>query len=89
MEFILYTVAALLLYGVSDYILNSIEIKLGKRLPNRSLVFFVIITILAVSSFSVIRLMYQGSEPVPATGKGQVEQASLTKESASQAASPK
>lgn len=62
MELILYTLAALLLYVISDYILNTIEIKLQKRLPNRSLVFFVIISILAVSSFSVIRMIYTGED---------------------------
>jgi len=59
MEMIYYTLAALVLYGVSDYILNSIEIKLEKRLPNRSLVFFVIIAVLALSSFTVIRMVYE------------------------------
>lgn len=55
MEMIYYTIAALILYGVSDYILNSIEIKLGKRLPNRSFIFLIIITILSLVSFSLIR----------------------------------
>jgi predicted PurR-regulated permease PerM len=64
MQFILYTLAALLLYGISDYILNTIEIRLQKRLPNRSLVFFVIISILAVSSFSVISMIYKGEDSI-------------------------
>ena len=59
MEFIVYTIAGLLLYGISDYILNTIEIRLQKRLPNRSLIFFVIISVLAVSSFSVINMIYR------------------------------
>lgn len=58
MEMIYYTVAALVLYGVSDYILNSIEIKMGKRLPHRSFYFLIIITILSLVSFSVIRTIY-------------------------------
>lgn len=55
MEMLYYTLAAIILYVVSDYILNSIEFRMGKRLPNRSFVFFIIITILALVSFSVIR----------------------------------
>ena len=58
MEMVYYTIAALLLYGISDYILNTIEIKLEKRLPNRSLIFFAIISILAVASFSIIQAIY-------------------------------
>jgi len=63
MEFIYYTIAALLLYGISDYILNTIEIRMGKRLPNRSLVFLVIITILSISSFSLIQTIFEKPEP--------------------------
>ncbi len=58
MEMIYYTVVAVLLYMISDWILNRIEIHLGKRLPNRSLIFFVIILILSVSSFSLISALY-------------------------------
>jgi hypothetical protein len=71
MEFILYTMAGLLLYGISDYILNTIELRLQKRLPNRSLVFFVIISILAVSSFSVIRMIYKGEDKVQTDNNNQ------------------
>ena len=70
MEFILYTLAGLLLYAVSDYILNVFEIRLQKRLANRSLVFFAIISVLAVSSFSVIRMLYENNHTKdPATVK--------------------
>ena len=33
MEMIYYTIAAVVLYLLSDFILNSIEIRMGKRLP--------------------------------------------------------
>lgn len=58
MELIYYTIAALVLYGVSDYILNTIEIRMGKRLPNRSFIFLIIITILALTSFSLIKAIF-------------------------------
>jgi len=51
---ILYTVAAILLYLLSDWILNQIESKRGKRFEHRSLIFFAIILVLALSSFSLI-----------------------------------
>jgi len=79
MEMILYTIAALLLYAVSDYILNTIEIKLQKRLPNRSLVFFVIIAVLSVSSFAIIRItVYKESDTTQATTGSQDKSASTT-----------
>ena len=62
MEMIYYTIAAVVLYLVSDYILNTIEIKMGKRLPNRSFFFLIIITILAMVSFSFVRAI---SGPLP------------------------
>lgn len=55
MEMIYYTIAAVALYFVSDFILNRIEIKMGKRLPSRSFYFLIIITILAMVSFSFVR----------------------------------
>jgi predicted PurR-regulated permease PerM len=74
MEMIYYTIAALLLYGVSDYILNTIEIKLEKRLPNRSLIFFAIISILAVASFSIIQAIYPKSAAVQTSDNAPVQQ---------------
>lgn len=68
MELIAYTVVAVILYMASDYILNTIEIRMGKRLPNRSLIFLVIISILAVSSFSILRAVLDKPKPAePAT----------------------
>ena len=55
MEMLYYTIAAVVLYFVSDYILNTIEMKMGKRLPSRSFFFLIIITILAMVSFSFVR----------------------------------
>jgi hypothetical protein len=57
MEFIYFTTAGLVLYFGSDWILNRIEEARGKRFPHRSLVFFVIISILAVSSFAMIEYL--------------------------------
>ena len=54
MEFVYYTVAGITLYLVSDWILNRIEISRGARLEHRSMVFFVIILVLAVVTFRII-----------------------------------
>jgi len=66
MEMVYFTVAAVVLYVVSDWILNQIEIKQGARMENRSLVFFVIIGVLSVISFYIIQTLYPKTEtPVP------------------------
>jgi len=67
MEMIYYTVTAVLLYLVSDWILNRIEIYRGQRLPYRSLIFFVIILILSVTSFSLISAFYQKQDAALST----------------------
>ncbi|MCP4187625.1 MAG: hypothetical protein GY763_08505 [Gammaproteobacteria bacterium] len=57
MQFVYFTITAVLLYVFSDWLLRQIEAKRGKPLPNRSLVFLVIIMVLAVGSFKVIELL--------------------------------
>ena len=54
MAYLYYTVAAILLYLLSDWILNKVEQRAGKRLKYRSVIFFVIIMVLAVSTFEMI-----------------------------------
>jgi len=57
MEFVYYTLAGLILYALSDWILGQIETRRGKRFEQRSLIFFVIILVLALSSFKAIELI--------------------------------
>jgi len=73
MELIYYTLAALVLYGVSDYILNTIEVRMGKRLPNRSFIFLIIITILAMVSFTFIRTIFAPLESTQQTTQTQTK----------------
>ena len=54
MAYIYYTITAVLLYLLSDWILNKIETYYGKRFEYRSVIFFVIIMVLAVGSFEMI-----------------------------------
>lgn len=56
MESIYFTLTAVILYVASDWALQRVEVALGRRLQNRSLVFFAILLGLAVISFSLIRL---------------------------------
>jgi len=79
MEMIYFTLAAIVLYLVSDKIVNLIEQKRGERLQNRSILFFAIILALSIVMFNAIQYFYRGVElednqtltPVPATNKTQ------------------
>ena len=55
MSAIWFTIVAIILYVVSDWILERVEVAKGKRLEHRSLVFFVILLTLAVTTFAVIQ----------------------------------
>lgn len=61
MEIILFTLVAIGLYLVSDWIVQRIEIAAGRRLEHRSLLFFALIAILAVTTFSLIRTYTSGA----------------------------
>ena len=55
METVYFTLVAIALYFVSDWLLVRLETHLGRRLEHRSLVFFAIILALALVSFALIR----------------------------------
>ena len=58
MQYVYYTIAAIVLYFLSDWILLKIEQVRGKQFEQqRSLVFLVIIMILAVGSFKAIEML--------------------------------
>lgn len=54
MSIIWFTLVAVVLYLVSDWILERIELSAGKRFEHRTLVFFAIILTLALITFSLI-----------------------------------
>ena len=56
-EIAAYTLMGIILYFGSDWILVQIEKAAGRQFENRNMVFFVIILILALSSFAVIRTL--------------------------------
>ena len=57
MDIILFTVVGIALYFVSDWIVQRIEIMRGAPLPNRTIVFFAIILVLALVSFQLIQIL--------------------------------
>jgi len=60
MQYVAYTITAIVLYLFSDWALNRIEVSRGKRFENRSVIFFAIIMVLAIGSFKIIeRLLGQ------------------------------
>ncbi len=50
-----FTLVAIVLYVVSDRILDRIEVAVGRRFEYRSLIFFVILLTLALATFTLIR----------------------------------
>jgi hypothetical protein len=58
MQYVYYTLAAIFLYFLSDWILLKIEQKRGKQFEQqRSLVFLIIIMVLALGTFKAIELL--------------------------------
>ena len=60
MEAVYFTVVAIALYLLSDWLLVRIEAAAGRVLEHRSLIFFAILMALALTSFWLIRL-YTGN----------------------------
>jgi len=52
---IYFTIVAIVLYFVSDWLLQRVEVAAGKRFEHRSLIFFVILLTLALITFSIIQ----------------------------------
>ncbi len=61
MEFVYYTLAGLILYFVSDWILRKVEEMRGEAFEQRTLIFFVIILVLALTTFKAIETLMASS----------------------------
>ncbi len=57
MEIVWFTLVAVMLYLVSDWILDRIEMARGERLAKRNVVFFVIIGVLSLVVFQIAQLV--------------------------------
>ena len=54
-DLIIFTLNAIVIYLLSDWIVRTIESKKGEVLKQRQVVFFVIFLTLALSSFALLR----------------------------------
>ena len=62
MQILLFTIVAVALYFLTDWLLRTIEQYRGEPLPHRGLIYFAIIFVLAVTSFEIIqRVLQSGS----------------------------
>jgi len=61
MNIILFTIVAVLLYFVSDWIVQRIELAAGRRLEHRTLLFFAVISVLAVATFALLESRLSGA----------------------------
>ena len=61
MSIVYFTIVAIILYVAADWLLERVEIAMGRRLEHRSLVFFVILLTLALTSFSLIQYYTGGT----------------------------
>ena len=61
MEILYYTLTAIALYFLSDWLLDRIEAAMGRRLPRRNLVFFAIILVLALVVSQVVTMLAPGA----------------------------
>lgn len=59
MEFVYFTLVAIILYLLASRILIWIEDYLGRTLEQRSVVFFGLLLVMAVASFAVIRSLVE------------------------------
>jgi len=57
MEILYYTVTAIVLYFVADWLLDRLEIAFGRRFEYRSLIFFFIIVALALMTSQLARFL--------------------------------
>lgn len=55
MQIVLFTVVAVVLYLAADRILDALERRAGRRFENRSLLFFAILLVLAVVTFTLVQ----------------------------------
>jgi hypothetical protein len=59
-QIVYFTLVAAILYLFSNWLVNRIEIVAGRRFQYRSLLFFAILLVLALISFSLIQI-YTGN----------------------------
>jgi predicted PurR-regulated permease PerM len=58
METIIFLLTSIILYFISDWILHRIEKWRGERFTDRTLIFFIIIFVLATGVFALFRQIF-------------------------------
>ena len=61
MSVVYFTIVAIILYVAADWLLERVEVAAGRRLEHRSLIFFVSLLTLALTSFSLIQYYAGGA----------------------------
>jgi len=56
-EILLFTLVAIVIYLVSDWIIRMIEARRGEVLKNRQVIFFAIFLVIAMVSFRMLRIL--------------------------------
>lgn len=64
MEIVLFTLNAIVVYVVSDWIVRAIERRRGAVMEQRQAVFFVVFLVLILVSFQMLRHLRAGATPV-------------------------
>lgn len=57
MEIIIFTLNAIVIYFLADWIVRLIESRRGKALKQRQIVFFAVILVLALTSFQMLQTL--------------------------------
>ena len=60
MEIVLFTLNAVVIYLLADWIIRAIEQRRGQPLGQRQVVFFAIFLVLALISFELLRRLFAG-----------------------------
>lgn len=60
-EILLFTMVAVALYFISDWLLRQLERYRGKPFENRQIIYFIIILVLTMGSFEIIGRLLRGS----------------------------
>ena len=57
MEILMFTLNAVVIYLLADWIIRTFESKKGEVLKNRQIIFFVVFLALALTSFNLLPLL--------------------------------
>jgi hypothetical protein len=60
MELVIFTLNAIIIYLLSDWLVRRIEQKRGGVLKQRQAIFFAIFVVLALASFSFLKTLFAG-----------------------------